>query len=118
MVFAVAGALALTIAGVGRHGGARAEEPKKDFAADKGPDTVDVSGYPEKMQKAYEMFASKCSKCHTLARPINTNLKASEWKRYVKRMMNKPDSGISPSAGKVVYQFLRFHQGKKDEAKK
>lgn len=93
-----------------------AEEPAaKEFAADKGPDKVDVSSFPKEVQASYAVFASKCSKCHTLARPINTNLAAAEWKMYVKRMMNKPDSGVSPDQGKEVYKFLKFWQEEKDK---
>lgn len=95
--------------------GRAAEPAAKEFAADKGPDTVDVSGYTKDIQESYAVFASKCSKCHTLARPINTNLAAAEWKMYVKRMMNKPDSGISPDQGKAVYTFLKFWQDEKDK---
>lgn len=87
---------------------------KKHFAADKGPDKIDVSGYPKKMQDAYKVFSVKCSKCHTLARPINTNMKKAGWKRYVKRMANKPKSGISKGEAKAIYKFLVFYQGKKD----
>ncbi len=93
-------------------------EPAKDtktYAADKGPATLDVNGYPKEIQENYKIFAVKCAKCHTLARPINTDKTAQEWKMYVKRMMNKPDSGISPSTGKRIYRFLKFRQMKKDQ---
>ncbi len=97
---------------------ARAEDAKKKvFAADKGPATIDVSGFPKEMQENYKIFAARCSKCHTLARPINTDMTASGWKMYVKRMMNKPDSGISPANAKRIYKFLKFYQKKKDAAK-
>ena len=49
---------------------------------DKGPDKIDVSAYPAPMQAAYKVFATKCSKCHTIARPINTMMTRAEWERY------------------------------------
>ena len=67
---------------------------------DKGPAKIDVSSYPADQQKGYKVFADKCSKCHTIARPINTTMTQPEWERYVKRMMHKPNSGISDSQGK------------------
>src|ERR1039457_3753733 len=73
---------------------------------DAGPDKIDVSGYPAPTQAAYKVFASKCSKCHTIARPINTMMKRDEWERYVKRMMHKPNSGISDAQGKKIFEFL------------
>jgi cytochrome c5 len=62
---------------------------------DKGPDKIDVSAYPAAQQANYKLFAGKCSKCHTIARPLNTMMKRDEWERYVKRMMHKPNSGIN-----------------------
>jgi len=77
---------------------------------DKGPNTINVSTYPPEQQKAYKLFTSKCSKCHTIARPINTTMTLPEWERYVKRMMHKPNSGISDKQGKDIYEFLAYDQ--------
>lgn len=77
---------------------------------DKGPDKIDVSAYPAPKQAAYKLFSAKCSKCHTIARPINTMMKRDEWERYVKRMMHKPNSGISDNQGKQIFDFLVFDQ--------
>ena len=74
---------------------------------DEGADAIDVSSYPEEMQRSYELFAARCSKCHTLARPINSHYALpEEWSRYVKRMMRKPGSGINPKDGRAIYEFL------------
>jgi mono/diheme cytochrome c family protein len=77
---------------------------------DKGPDKIDVSAYPAPMQAAYKLFTSKCSKCHTIARPMNTAMPVDDWSRYVKRMMHKPNSGISDSQGKQIFEFLSYDQ--------
>ncbi len=77
---------------------------------DKGPDKINVSSYPAPMQAAYKVFAAKCVKCHTLARPINTMMTRDEWQRYVKRMMHKPNSGISDGQGKQIFEFLVYDQ--------
>lgn len=77
---------------------------------DKGPSKIDVKAYPAAMQKDYKLFESKCSKCHTIARPINTTMTREEWERYVKRMMHKPNSGISGSQGKDIFDFLAYDQ--------
>ncbi len=82
---------------------------------DKGPDKIDVSKYPAQMQSAYKLFAGKCSKCHTIARPINTMMKRDEWERYVKRMMHKPNSGISDAQGKQIFDFLVFDQAERKD---
>ena len=77
---------------------------------DKGPDKIDVSAYPPPMQAAYKLFSTKCSKCHTIARPLNTMMKRDEWERYVKRMMHKPNSGINDNQGKQIFDFVVFDQ--------
>ncbi len=77
---------------------------------DKGPNTINVSAYPPEQQKAYKVFTDKCSKCHTIARPINTMMTTSEWERYVKRMMHKPNSGINDNQGKTIFEFLSYDQ--------
>ena len=86
------------------------QESNVTLPQDKGPDKIDVSAYPAPMQANYKLFASKCSKCHTIARPINTMMKRDEWERYVKRMMHKPNSGISDNQGKQIFEFLIFDQ--------
>lgn len=90
---------------------ASAQEPLDPRIAeyDKGPATIDVSTYPADMQKRYKLFATRCSKCHTIARPINSDfVLEDEWERYVKRMMRKPGSGINQAAGKDIYEFLAY----------
>jgi len=77
---------------------------------DKGPDKLDVSAYPAAQQANYKLFTSKCSKCHTIARPLNTLMTKAEWERYVKRMMHKPNSGISDSQGKQIFDFMVYDQ--------
>src|SRR6185295_15571943 len=80
---------------------------------DKGPDKIDVSAYPPEMQKSYKVFAGKCSKCHTIARPINTTMTRAEWERYVKRMMHKPNSGISDKNGKEIFEFIIYDESER-----
>jgi hypothetical protein len=77
---------------------------------DKGPDKIDVSAYPPPMQTAYKLFTAKCSKCHTIARPINTMMTRAEWERYVKRMMHKPNSGITDKQGKDIFEFVVYDE--------
>ncbi len=77
---------------------------------DKGPSSINVSSYPPEQQKAYKVFVDKCAKCHTIARPINTSMSKPEWERYVKRMMHKPNSGISDKQAKDIFEFLAYDQ--------
>jgi len=76
---------------------------------EKGPATIDVSKYPQGIQENYEVFSQKCTQCHKLSRPINSDYALpDEWSRYIKRMMHKPGSGISSAEGKKIYEFLVY----------
>ncbi len=76
---------------------------------EKGPKTIDVSKYPKEMQEKYESFKKTCSKCHSLARPINSGYALpEEWERYIKRMKRKPGSGIGSKEAKAIYEFLVY----------
>ena len=88
------------------------KEPPLDpriAAYDKGPAKIDVSKYPKDMQDRYKIFSVKCVKCHTLARPINSDyVLEDEWERYVKRMMRNAGTFISADEGKQIYEFLVY----------
>ncbi len=76
---------------------------------EKGPATIDVSKYPQGLQDNYQVFATKCTQCHKLSRPINSDYALpDEWSRYVKRMMYKPGSNISSSEAKQIFEFLAY----------
>jgi len=76
---------------------------------EKGPATVNVSKYPAGIQEDYAVFSQKCSQCHKLSRPINSDYALpDEWSRYIHRMMNKPGSGIGGGDGKKIYDFLVY----------
>src|ERR1017187_5330410 len=84
---------------------------------EKGSATIDVSKYPQGIQDNYEVFTQKCSQCHKLSRPINSDYALpDEWSRYIKRMMNKPGSGISNAEGKKIYEFLTYDSSVRKKA--
>ena len=84
---------------------------------EKGPATINISRYPSVIQADYEVFTQKCSQCHKLSRPINSDYALpSEWSRYVHRMMSKPGSGIDGSNGKKIYEFLVYDSSVRKKA--
>ncbi len=86
--------------------------------ADEGPDRIDVSDYPADQRERYEIFAVKCSKCHSLARPINARLTPDEWQGYVKKMARRPGSGINDEAAQSIAEFLRYYSTRRDGEKR
>jgi hypothetical protein len=77
-----------------------------------GPRTegLDVSKLPADVRADYDLFARKCSKCHSLARPLQSGITDDEqWVMYVRRMRRQPASGISPEDETPILRFLRYY---------
>jgi hypothetical protein len=73
-------------------------------------DRIDVAGYPQDVQDAYRVFAVRCSRCHTLARPLNARIRDEEhWVRYVTRMRRNPSSGINAKDAEIILKFLLYY---------
>jgi hypothetical protein len=84
---------------------------------DKGPATINVSPYPAAIQQDYAVFTQKCSQCHKLSRPINSDfVLPDEWSRYIHRMMSKPGSGIDSGSGAKIYDFLVYDSSVRKKA--
>lgn len=78
-------------------------------ARDRGAGRIDVADYPKDQQRYYATYSVKCAKCHPLARSVNSQFSAQEWKKYLKRMLRRPNSGINEEQAQQIYQFLKYH---------
>jgi cytochrome c5 len=108
-VLALASVAAVALAALAADQPLDAETQARIERFEKGPATINVSKYPDAIQDDYQVFSSKCSQCHKLSRPINSDYALpDEWSRYIKRMMHKPGSGISGGDGKKIYDFLVY----------
>ena len=82
---------------------ARVDLPVKD------PATIDVSKYPAGIQKNYRVFSRKCSQCHSLSRPINSDyVLPNEWSHCIGRMKHRSGSDIGSSEEGKLYDFLVY----------
>jgi hypothetical protein len=71
---------------------------------------IDLPTLPQDVRADYEVFAQRCSKCHSLARPLNSGIADDEyWKMYVARMRRQPESGISLEDSRVILRFLHYY---------
>jgi hypothetical protein len=72
-------------------------------------DGLDRSTIPAAVQDDYDVFALRCSKCHSLSRPLDSGIDDDEyWKAYVSRMRHMPASGISAEDEQIILRFLRW----------
>lgn len=91
--------LAACIGSVGRRGGLDGEAQAK---------------LPEAVRESYQLFAQKCSRCHTLSRPLGAFITdPAHWRQYVTRMRRQPGSGISERDGDRILVFLEYYAKEK-----
>ncbi len=108
------GGAALAVIGAGF---ALAQADARIEQFDKGPATINVSKYPAAVQQEYAVFSQKCTQCHRLSRPINSDfVLPDEWSRYIHRMMSKPGSGIDGGTGAKIYDFLVYDSSVRKKA--
>ncbi|MFI5360920.1 MAG: hypothetical protein ACHQ49_03025 [Elusimicrobiota bacterium] len=61
--------------------------PDTLYYADLGPDAIDVAGYPAQQRFNYALFERECSRCHTLARAVNSPVESRlYWRFHLARM--------------------------------
>lgn len=73
-------------------------------------EAIDPATLPQEVRADYEVFAQRCSKCHSLARPLNSGIvDDGYWAMYVARMRRQPASGISVEDARVILRFLHFY---------
>jgi hypothetical protein len=72
-------------------------------------DGLDADRLPPEVRPDYALFAQRCSKCHSLARPLQSGIDDDDfWRRYVARMRQQPGSGISEEDSTVILRFLHY----------
>ena len=68
-----------------------------------------VSQLPQEVRPAYDVFAFKCSRCHSLSRPLNAQIyDVPHWRAYVARMRKHAGSAISEGDAEVILRFLGY----------
>lgn len=75
---------------------------------------VEVQQMPEQVALSYRLFALRCSRCHTLSRPLNASITDySHWEQYVTRMRRHAGSGISKRDADQILVFLKYYTEQK-----
>jgi hypothetical protein len=79
---------------------------------------VDPNHFNDTQTQQYGVFKQRCSQCHEISRPLQAvesgispvshqTFGLKEIKRYVIKMMRKPNSGITKPEAKQIILFLR-----------
>ena len=78
---------------------------------------AEVEALPAEVAPSYTLFASRCSRCHNLSRPLSADVRSDEhWDAYVARMRRNPGSGISKADGERILVFLHHWAKQRREA--
>ncbi|MEJ7733471.1 MAG: hypothetical protein WKG00_30285 [Polyangiaceae bacterium] len=79
---------------------------------------IDPRSLPEEVRADYRVYAHRCSKCHSLARSLQSGIQDDAyWARYVQRMKRQPGSGISDADEVIILRFLSFYSAELRRAK-
>ena len=71
---------------------------------------LDRSTLPDDLQADYDIFARRCSKCNSLARPLQSGITDDQqWIDYVNRMRRQPASGITYGDQERILRFLKYY---------
>ena len=71
---------------------------------------MDPTAVPPEEQTDYAVFAQRCSKCHSLARPLNSGITDDGfWRMYVEKMRRQPASGITEQDTVPILRFLHWY---------
>jgi hypothetical protein len=82
-------------------------------------DGIDVAQLPEAVRPDYALFARRCSKCHSLARPLGSGITDDAvWIAYVDKMRRQPGSGISPQDAPPILRFLHYYSSEQRRIKR
>ena len=74
---------------------------------------------PPDLNPDYQVFALRCSKCHSLARPLNSGITDDKhWDEYVARMRRQPGSGINQADAVAILRFLHTYSAAERERKR
>ena len=65
---------------------------------------------PPDLRADYQVFAVRCSKCHSLSRPLQSGITDDRhWASYIARMRLQPGSGITADDAPRILRFLSYY---------
>lgn len=71
---------------------------------------LEPAALPAELRADYAVFAQRCSKCHSLARPLDSGISDQNfWVLYVARMRRQPASGITQEDAGPILRFLHYY---------
>lgn len=74
---------------------------------------MDSSSVAPDERADYALYADRCSKCHSLARSLNSGITDDGfWRMYVERMRRQPSSGIREEDMEPILRFLHWYSQK------
>ena len=74
---------------------------------------LDASAVAPEERADYALYAERCSKCHSLARSLNSGITDDGfWRMYVERMRRQPGSGITQEDTVPILRFLHWYSQK------
>ncbi len=80
-------------------------------------ESLDPATVPEALRDDWELFSHRCSRCHSVSRPLLARVDtADHWAHYVERMRRQPSSGITEEDVPGILRFLTWYSAHRDGA--
>ena len=77
---------------------------------------LDPSAVAPEERADYAIYAERCSKCHSLARSLNSGITDDGfWQLYVEKMRRQPASGITVEDTTPILRFLHWYSQKQKD---
>ena len=87
---------------------ARDSEPASSRIA-----AVELGDAPEEVRDDYQVFARRCTRCHSLSRSLTTTIREPRhWDLYIEKMRRIPGAGIPKSDVPALRRFVRYYSAK------
>lgn len=78
---------------------------------------IDPETVPSAYRQDYELFARRCSRCHSLSVPLTAHVdNVAHWQRYVERMRHQPNSCITAEDVPGLLRFLGWYTTSRQES--
>jgi hypothetical protein len=82
---------------------------------DRGPASVDVSGYPPNIQGGYQLVQKSCGKCHPVARALNTSASPLFWSHYLGNLQTQRKIDLRADEIQKIFDFLMYDQANRKD---
>jgi len=89
--------------------GAGAQSPPSSATPPAPVRALNPADWPEEIKEGYTFFLQACGDCHDSKLALQKRYASRTWRKYIVRMMRKPEVDFDANHGRKIYNFLRYY---------